>query len=151
MDETAFRSELARDGFQEVEMRTIAPDLYNPPHAHGFEVRALMFAGELTLAWEDQQRTFRAGRDLPHGRQLRAHRVVRARGRDLSRRAQASRRVIAGGGGIARRSARPRQMRQRPVVLDPLLGAAEALADDPRHGEEIMREAELDTARLVEP
>ena len=60
-DETAFRSELARDGFDEVEMRTIAPDLYNSPHSHAFEVRALMFAGELTLAWQDQQRTFRTG------------------------------------------------------------------------------------------
>lgn len=61
MDQTAFRSELARDGFDEAETRSMAPDLYNPPHSHPFEVRALMLTGELTLAWEDQQRTFRPG------------------------------------------------------------------------------------------
>lgn len=61
MDQAAFRSELARDGFDEVDTRSIAPGLYNAPHSHPFEVRALMLAGELTLAWADQQRTFRAG------------------------------------------------------------------------------------------
>ena len=61
MDQAAFRSELARDGFDEVDTRSIAPDLYNPPHSHPFEVRALMLAGELTLAWADKQRTFRPG------------------------------------------------------------------------------------------
>jgi quercetin dioxygenase-like cupin family protein len=61
MDQAAFRSELARDGFDEVDTRSIAPDLYNAPHSHPFEVRALMLAGELTLAWADQQRTFRPG------------------------------------------------------------------------------------------
>ena len=61
MDQTAFRSELARDGFDEVDTRSIAPDLYNPSHSHAFEVRALMLAGELTLAWADQQRTFKPG------------------------------------------------------------------------------------------
>jgi quercetin dioxygenase-like cupin family protein len=61
MDQAAFRSELARDGFDEVDTRSIAPDLYNPPHSHAFEVRALMLTGELTLAWADQQRTFKPG------------------------------------------------------------------------------------------
>jgi hypothetical protein len=41
-------------------------------------------------------------------------------------------------------------MRQRPVVLDPLFRPAEALRDDARQREEIVREAELDAARLVE-
>jgi quercetin dioxygenase-like cupin family protein len=59
--ETEFSAQLARDGFDEIQTRTIAPNLYNPAHSHPFEVRALMLAGELTLAWEDQQRTFGAG------------------------------------------------------------------------------------------
>ena len=49
MDQTAFRSQLARDGFDEIDTRSMAPNLYNPPHSHPFEVRALMLAGELTL------------------------------------------------------------------------------------------------------
>lgn len=61
MNQAAFRSELARDGFDEAETRSMAPDLYNAPHSHPFEVRALMLAGELTLEWEDQRRTFEPG------------------------------------------------------------------------------------------
>jgi quercetin dioxygenase-like cupin family protein len=61
MDQTAFRSELARDGFDEVDTRSMEPNLYNPPHSHPFEVRALMITGELTLGWDDQQRTFGPG------------------------------------------------------------------------------------------
>jgi quercetin dioxygenase-like cupin family protein len=61
VDQARFSAELARDGFDEVETRTMTPNLYNPAHSHAFEVRALMLAGELTLAWEDQQQTFKAG------------------------------------------------------------------------------------------
>jgi quercetin dioxygenase-like cupin family protein len=61
MDQTEFAARLAHDGFDEVETRTMAPNLYNPAHSHAFEVRALMLAGELTLDWADQQRTFKAG------------------------------------------------------------------------------------------
>jgi quercetin dioxygenase-like cupin family protein len=61
MDQTAFRAELERGGFNEIETRSIAPNVYNPPHSHAFEVRALMLTGELTLAWEDQQHTFVPG------------------------------------------------------------------------------------------
>jgi quercetin dioxygenase-like cupin family protein len=61
MDQIEFRSQLASDGFEEIETRSMAPDLYNPPHSHPFEVRALMLAGELTLGWEDQNRTFGPG------------------------------------------------------------------------------------------
>ncbi len=93
MDQTAFRSQLAADGFDEIETRSMAPNVYNPAHSHAFEVRALMLTGELTLAWEDQQRTFiRAGRDLRDGGRLRAHGVVRAGGCDLPRRPQTTRR-----------------------------------------------------------
>ena len=61
MDQTEFSAGLARDGFEDVEMRTMAPNLYNPAHSYQFEVRALMLSGELTLGWDDQQRTFKAG------------------------------------------------------------------------------------------
>lgn len=61
MNQAEFRAQLARDGFDEVETRTMAPNLYNPAHSHPFEVRALMLSGELTLDWKNEQRTFGAG------------------------------------------------------------------------------------------
>lgn len=61
MDLTAFKAGLAQDGYTEVDTRAIEPNLYNPAHSHPFHVRAQMLEGELTLAWEGQQRTFRAG------------------------------------------------------------------------------------------
>jgi len=57
MDQAAFRAQLESSGFDEIETRSLT----NPPHSHAFEVRALMLAGELTLAWADQQRTFKPG------------------------------------------------------------------------------------------
>jgi quercetin dioxygenase-like cupin family protein len=61
MDKAAFSAQLTREGFDEIETRTMAPNVYNPVHSHAFEVRALMLSGELTLGWDNQQRTFVAG------------------------------------------------------------------------------------------
>ncbi|MFM9886619.1 MAG: cupin domain-containing protein [Burkholderiales bacterium] len=61
MDLTAFKAGLAQDGYTEIDTRAIEPNLYNPAHSHPFHVRAQLLEGELTLAWDGQQRTFRAG------------------------------------------------------------------------------------------
>ena len=94
MEQAAFRSQLGSDGFNEIEMRSMGPNVYNPPHSHAFEVRALMLTGELTLALGGPAAHVRAGRDLRDGGGLRAHRVVRPGGRELPRRAQTSRRRL---------------------------------------------------------
>ncbi len=61
MDLTAFKAALQQDGYTEIDTRKMEPNLYNAPHSHPFHVRAQMTSGELTLSWEGQQRTFRAG------------------------------------------------------------------------------------------
>lgn len=61
MDTKAFEAELQRDGYGEVSTRVIEPGVHNDSHSHPFDVRALMLSGELTLTWEGQTRTYRAG------------------------------------------------------------------------------------------
>jgi quercetin dioxygenase-like cupin family protein len=61
MDTKAFEAALQRDGYGEVSTRVIEPGVHNASHAHPFDVRALMLSGELTLSWEGQTRTYRAG------------------------------------------------------------------------------------------
>ena len=61
MNESEFRSALAKDGYSDVELRTIQPNVHNKGHAHAFDVRALMIAGELTLTAQGKPTTYRAG------------------------------------------------------------------------------------------
>ena len=61
MNESEFRAGLAKDGFSDVEVRTIAANVYNKGHAHAFDVRALMISGELTLTAQGKPTTYRAG------------------------------------------------------------------------------------------
>jgi len=61
MNESEFRAGLAKDGFSDVEVRTIPANVYNKGHAHAFDVRALMMAGELTLTAQGKPTTYRAG------------------------------------------------------------------------------------------
>jgi len=61
MDTDTFKATLARDGYDDIEERAMAPGVFNDRHTHDFDVRALMIEGELTLAWNDHTQTFRAG------------------------------------------------------------------------------------------
>lgn len=61
MDQLKFRATLAEEGFDEVELRTMTPNLCNGAHSHQFDVRALMVEGELTLGSEGRQQTYTAG------------------------------------------------------------------------------------------
>ena len=61
MNESEFRAALASEGFDDIEVRTIAANVHNKTHSHAFDVRALMIAGELTLSAQGKPATYRAG------------------------------------------------------------------------------------------
>lgn len=61
MDRNAFADMLTREGFPEPAAKTTPPGTFNDTHSHPFEVCALVLDGELTLSWDDQQHTYRAG------------------------------------------------------------------------------------------
>jgi quercetin dioxygenase-like cupin family protein len=69
MDTTEFTAAWQRDGYLEVETRQVLPDVSRAPHAHPFDARGLILAGELTLTWAGQTHTFRVGEtfDMPAG------------------------------------------------------------------------------------
>ncbi len=60
MDRTAFEAELQREGYRVV-VNSMPPDAINPEHAHEFDARLLVIAGEMTIALGSQRNTYRAG------------------------------------------------------------------------------------------
>ena len=52
MDRTAFESELQHDGYQVI-VNTMQPGAINPEHAHDFDARLMVVAGEMTVVVED--------------------------------------------------------------------------------------------------
>lgn len=60
-NEETFKSALIKDGYADVELRTMAANTFNDRHSHDFDVRALMLDGELKLSWEGREHTFRPG------------------------------------------------------------------------------------------
>ena len=68
MDTTELANRWQRDGY-DVATRQVMPDISRSPHAHPFDARGLILAGELTLTWEGQTHTFRVGEifDIPAG------------------------------------------------------------------------------------
>lgn len=61
MDTKTFEANLRRDGFQEVETKTVPANFLSKPHTHEFDVHALILEGQLTLAREGRSETYRAG------------------------------------------------------------------------------------------
>lgn len=61
MNPETFRTQLLHDGYDDIALREVAANTFNARHSHDFDVRALMLDGELTLAWNDDERTFRSG------------------------------------------------------------------------------------------
>ncbi len=68
MDRAQFEAELTRDGF-EIVSREMAPRQVNPEHAHEFDARILVVAGEMTITRDGTAVTYRAGDScaVPHG------------------------------------------------------------------------------------
>lgn len=61
MDIPAFEAALKRDGFTEIETKTVKALPPSKPHTHPFDVRALVLGGEITITSEGADRVYRAG------------------------------------------------------------------------------------------
>ena len=57
MDTKTFEANLRRDGFQEVETKTVPANFLSKPHTHEFDVHALILEGQLTLTREGRSET----------------------------------------------------------------------------------------------
>jgi len=60
MDRSTFEAELLRDGYR-ILVNTMQPGQVNPDHAHDFDARLLVVAGEMTVVVGDQRNTYRVG------------------------------------------------------------------------------------------
>lgn len=61
MNATEFETSLKRDGYQDIETKKVPGNVSTKPHAHDFGVRALVLAGDITLTFEGQSRTYGVG------------------------------------------------------------------------------------------
>jgi quercetin dioxygenase-like cupin family protein len=61
MNTETFEAELRRDGFTEIDTRSLPPGQINPAHSHPFGVKALVLEGEITLTVDGADRTYRGG------------------------------------------------------------------------------------------
>lgn len=61
MNRAVFEAELRDQGYLEVADRNMAADHINPEHAHEFDARLLVLEGEMTIACDGAERTYRAG------------------------------------------------------------------------------------------
>ncbi|HET7881725.1 MAG TPA: cupin domain-containing protein [Acetobacteraceae bacterium] len=68
MERSKFEAELQRDGYKIV-VNTMQPDAINPEHAHDFDARLLVVAGEMTVVVGDQRSTYQVGDtfNMTHG------------------------------------------------------------------------------------
>ena len=60
-DRAAFEARLAREGFDDTEVKSIAPNVINTGHSHPYDVLALVLAGEATIDCGEGPRTYRPG------------------------------------------------------------------------------------------
>ncbi len=61
MDQKAFKAQLEKDGYTEIQIKTMEPGLYIDEHTHPFDVRALVLSGEATLGCHGEKKTYRTG------------------------------------------------------------------------------------------
>jgi uncharacterized cupin superfamily protein len=61
MDRTAFEAALVQDGYGDIETKALLCTYRAGAHAHPFDVRALVLAGEITLTVNGAARSFTAG------------------------------------------------------------------------------------------
>jgi quercetin dioxygenase-like cupin family protein len=56
-----FEDDLKRDGFADIEIKSVESNKRVGEHSHPFDVRAKVLAGEITLTCGGTSRTYRAG------------------------------------------------------------------------------------------
>ncbi len=61
MDAEQFEERLRQEGYGEIATRSLPPGHRNAPHAHPFEVRALVLSGQITLDVAGEPRRYGAG------------------------------------------------------------------------------------------
>jgi len=61
MNRAEFETELSIQGYGEIVDRRMEANAVNPEHAHEFDARLLVLEGEMTIASEGKERTYRAG------------------------------------------------------------------------------------------
>jgi quercetin dioxygenase-like cupin family protein len=61
MNRTEFETECHAQGYHEIVDRKMDPNATNPEHSHEFDARLLILEGEMTIASEGKQRTYRVG------------------------------------------------------------------------------------------
>jgi quercetin dioxygenase-like cupin family protein len=61
MDRTEFEDELRAQGYQDILDRSMPANQTNPEHAHDFDARLFVLEGEMTIACEGGERTYRSG------------------------------------------------------------------------------------------
>lgn len=68
MDQTAFESDLRRDGFTPV-FASLRPRTTEANHCHDFDARIFILGGEITITRDNKPETFRAGQccEVPAG------------------------------------------------------------------------------------
>ena len=61
MTPETFREQLLRDGYLDVETKSIAAGFFVDIHSHPYDVRALVLAGEATITCDSVANTYRPG------------------------------------------------------------------------------------------
>ena len=61
MDMADFTAGLARDGYDDTETKSVAAGQVVPDHAHGFDLRALVLDGAMTIEVGGTATTYRTG------------------------------------------------------------------------------------------
>jgi quercetin dioxygenase-like cupin family protein len=56
-----FETELRSQGYNEIADRRMEANSTKPEHAHEFDARLLVLEGDMTIACEGEERTYRAG------------------------------------------------------------------------------------------
>lgn len=64
MDVDAFKKQLEKDGYTEIQTKTMESGSFVDEHTHPFDVRAMVLSGEATIECHGEKKVLRAGDTL---------------------------------------------------------------------------------------